>query len=178
MSISNQELFQIDLINSYIQNRSFLSPQALEQLTTQLAEFESGQTLDRNLDHFGDIYDDIQGFVLSTNNRYYRYDIQGFEPIKYLEFDSASNLQSLYLDCRPVVDQSQDYRKLSFIVQLNTDYTGGEFEMFRTIDKYSTVAKVAGGLVVYPSFTPYRLIPVQQGKRKILQGYIYGPQFR
>lgn len=178
MHISNEELFQIDQINSYTQNKTFLPTENLQRILDAVKDFKSGSKLPRDSDLFGDLYDDIQGFAMSANNRYFRYDIQGFQPIEYVEYTVDSKLQSQYLDCRPIPEHPSDYRKLSFIVQLNIDYEGGEFEMFRSNDKYSMVEKNLGGLVVYSSFTPYRLQPVTQGRRRVLQGYIYGSRFR
>ena len=76
-------------------------------------------------------------------------------------------------------------RKLSFSYILNDDYEGGEFQVARW--KYDhkdiggeiiTVPGGAGSMIVFPSTTPHRVLPVTKGIRKSLVGWFVGVPLR
>ena len=76
-------------------------------------------------------------------------------------------------------------RKLSFSLLLNDNYEGGEFEIARW--KYSAegieaehvhVPTVTGTMIVFPSNTPHRVLPVTKGIRRSLVGWMVGNPLR
>lgn len=177
MTISNQEFYSIDQTVAYTQKTLFLPAERLEVLAPELDAIGADQMLDRDNEVFGELYDDIQHFIITANNMYYRYDIEGFEPIKYYELVPGSELQELYVHSS-MIPNTESYRKITFILNVNSDYEGGSLQLFRHDGVFRDTVKSAGSFIAFSSFTPYRIQPVLEGTKKILIGNVYGSRFR
>lgn len=77
------------------------------------------------------------------------------------------------------------FRKITVVVNLNTDYEGGEFQIQKWAspdakNRFSTLSqmKKAGSIIVFPSFLYHRITPVTKGNRYSLTCWFKGPSFR
>jgi len=77
------------------------------------------------------------------------------------------------------------FRKLTVIINLNTGYEGGDFQLQglfppSVVDTSYTIKylKKIGSIVVLPSFLYHRVTPVTKGYRHSLTCWFRGPQFR
>jgi PKHD-type hydroxylase len=70
-------------------------------------------------------------------------------------------------------------RKLSVSVQLScsTSYSGGAMMLNADGDPFE-VARQRGTAILFPSFTPHKICPVQSGARYALVAWVHGPAFR
>lgn len=129
-------------------------------------------------DEFGWLYDDVQEFVTSCNERFYGFNIQGFEHFKYMVYDEIGSHHKNRIDAGEMIESSSQ-RKLGFVLQLSDQdsYEGGDFEFFRVADIYQPIPRNAGCIALYSSFAPYRVQPIIKGKRQCIVGWVYGPPF-
>jgi predicted 2-oxoglutarate/Fe(II)-dependent dioxygenase YbiX len=98
---------------------------------------------------------------------------------------SAAIEQMIVLRYRPgdFVDWHYDlsqgtnaHRKLSVVAMLSdpSEYTGGVFEFFPN----RVVALERGSVVVFPSYIPHRVTPIEQGTRVTAAAFFHGPVWR
>ena len=66
-------------------------------------------------------------------------------------------------------------RKLSMSVILNSDYEGGDFEIFGLENKIPRLEE--GSIIVFPSFKEHRVTPVTRGIRYSLVAWFVGPPY-
>lgn len=128
---------------------------------------------------FGYIYDDIQEFITSCNDRFFNFDISGFEPIQYLVYDEIGNHFATHIDASHYYEPGID-RKLSFVLQLSDpdEYDGGDLQLWRFANEYQSVTKQKGKIVLFSSLTPHRVTPITRGIRRSLVGWVYGPYLK
>jgi len=65
-------------------------------------------------------------------------------------------------------------RKLSMSILLNSDFEGGDFEIFSS---YKTPKFEEGSIIVFPSFIAHRVAPITKGVRYSLVTWFLGPPF-
>ena len=71
-------------------------------------------------------------------------------------------------------------RKLSMSIILNSDFEGGDFEIFGLKDNDTFIdfnSKKEGSIIVFPSFSIHRVAPVTKGVRYSLVAWFLGPPF-
>ncbi len=186
---------RFNALSDFCINRNFLTEEKCNQLLDNLNKLELKTALVDNGkiseeirkckvsivhrdDVFGNLYDDIQEFVLSCNERFYNFNLTGFEPLQYLVYDEPGAHFKTHIDTSYYYEAGVD-RKLSFTIQLSdeNEYEGGDLEMWRYEAKYQPVIKQKGSIVLFSSMTPHRVTPVIKGVRRSLVGWIYGPPF-
>lgn len=132
-----------------------------------------------------------------VNKHVYQFDISGFDGdyLQYSEYgpgqfyswhtDHLHKLpESKYVPHTSVLQQPEptEYvRKLSFSLQLNDDYTGGELQLYQPcIGKASleTVNPQRGLLTIFDARTLHRVRKVKSGTRKSLVGWLVGPRWK
>lgn len=129
-------------------------------------------------DSFGGLYDDIQGEVEDLNTRFNQFEISAFVPLKYCVYVPGSSTD-LHIDFNPNYAKTKSQVKLSIIIPLNNDFTGGSFEFYSGQgDRQSIPPLEAGDLILLSSFIPYKMTKVESGLRKFLHGAVLGPPFR
>jgi predicted 2-oxoglutarate/Fe(II)-dependent dioxygenase YbiX len=69
--------------------------------------------------------------------------------------------------------------KMTFIINLSKEYTGGEFELYNkqqpdTITEFSQ----PGTMILFKSYTMHRVTPVLSGVRRTLTFFFNGPSFQ
>ena len=111
----------------------------------------------------------------------WNYDVTGIENLQLSEYNIGDKY-SWHLDIRP----EDPCRKLSFNVVLNEDNEGGDFQFSwgspSASYKRRVIAepqlKLAGRMIVFPSYYYHRVKPVTKGIRYSLTGWITGQPFR
>lgn len=110
-------------------------------------------------------------------------DVEAFETPQFCRYEPGQ-YYDWHIDTG--VDESEEllYRKLSIVVSLNENYTGGDFEMgmFCPPDSPNRSMKIpqlrnTGTIVVFPSFMYHRVVPVDQGTRYSIVCWFRGPNF-
>jgi PKHD-type hydroxylase len=87
--------------------------------------------------------------------------------------DSQENLASDMVNIL-----SERIRKLSFSLQLNADFGGGNLEFEDNDGRIHSMDTVPGRLHIFDSRTKHRIQPVTSGTRKSLVGWIVGPRWK
>jgi hypothetical protein len=85
--------------------------------------------------------------------------------------------ESMVLHSDYAPDDFQNLRKIAVMIQLSSDYEGGELKL-QYGSKYLTASKVPGALTLYPSFIPHQVEQVAKGTRFSLIYFIKGPRFK
>jgi PKHD-type hydroxylase len=141
-------------------------------------------------------------YVDKINKSNFRYDITGIDndTLQYTRYSkgeyygwhtddslpvhiasSASNNRGV--DAERAEDQalvgSELVRKLSFGLQLSNpeDYRGGQFQFLENKNVFFAPKK-RGTLIIFDSRTSHRVLPVKEGVRKSLVGWVVGPRWK
>jgi PKHD-type hydroxylase len=121
-------------------------------------------------------YRKITDTVLHLNERYFKFDISGFnEGFQFTNYKAPSGNYGKH------VDRAHNFviRKLSLSVQLSDpkDYEGGDLRLYES-DKAKVMQKEQGTLVLFPSFILHEVMPVTKGERNSLVAWVTGKQFK
>lgn len=109
-----------------------------------------------------------------ANARWWRLDIDSYQ-FKVLRY-TAGHFHPEHLDMFP----GSMCRKLTMIVQFSdpSEYAGGDLEVVGMGEHWSTIPRVRGLGVVFPSWTRHRVTPVEAGLRWTVAVWGYGPPVR
>lgn len=127
-----------------------------------------------------DIYDFDSGnlqyttYSEKTNQHYGWHHDQNIDEV--YPFSDMSDKQSSMLN-EDKTDQVY-IRKLSFSLQLNDDYEGGEFEIKDFAGNSHSIDKKQGHLTIFDSRCFHRVKNVTKGTRKSLVGWVVGPRWK
>ena len=170
----------------------------LDQLVTQNYKFQKGQvgnieldTLDSTVYNNRDIaylppdnntkglYEKLEKLVIQANEELFNFSItQVTDLIHYVIYPENGG----YLDWHMDIGKFQvNRRKLALTVQLSdpTEYDGGEFEIwFGSKEKFITVPRQKGDVIIFPTFLMHRIKPITRGQRKALVFWTGGEPFR
>ena len=69
-------------------------------------------------------------------------------------------------------------RKISFVLWLNDDFEGGEFEFHKSHVKDNVIRPSTGTIVLFPSWVMHRVKPVKQGTRYSAVTWLVGKPLR
>jgi len=69
-------------------------------------------------------------------------------------------------------------RKISFVLWLNDDFEGGEFEFHKTHTKKNVIKPKQGTIVLFPSWVMHRVKPVKKGTRYSAVTWLVGKPIR
>ena len=122
------------------------------------------------------IYEKISKAVISLNERFFNFDLAGFiEDFQFTEYKEPDNFVTYHVDNY----FNENVRKLSVSLQLTPQdqYEGGELELFYNPEP-EKMKKDVGRLIVFPSYTLHRVLPVTKGTRHSLVGWVNGPSFK
>jgi PKHD-type hydroxylase len=122
------------------------------------------------------IYKKISTAVISLNKRFFKFDLTGFvEDFQFTEYKEPDNFYTYHTDSF----FNNNIRKLSVTLQLTPQdqYEDGDLELFYE-QKPLKMKKDVGRLVVFPSYTLHRVLPVTKGTRHSLVGWVNGPPFK
>ena len=115
--------------------------------------------------------------VDDANERFYRFDLdrEWREPFQYARYGVGDHFH-WHVDMGP---RTVAPRKLSMTLQLSDPraYEGGDLQM--QLGCYTCpMPREKGKLVMFPSWIPHRVTPVERGKRYSLVLWAHGPYFR
>ena len=118
----------------------------------------------------------MHNIFISANNDYFNYDLNHFDSgIQVTRYKPNQQYNWHY-------DQAatqEPVRKLSMSLLLNDTFSGGEFQVYNSVDqKEQTIPIHAGGICIFPSWVVHRVKPVTSGTRYSLVAWMNGPQFK
>lgn len=123
----------------------------------------------------------ISNNIEYLNNKFYGYDLWGYDNLQYSEYDYLDNGKyDWHIDMGFNFQKDNvTIRKLSATLLLNDDFNGGDFEMHNGNEQFVTsVSLKPGTLIVFPSFAAHRVTPVTLGTRRSLVTWCVGPKFK
>ena len=170
----------------------------LDQLVTQNYKFQKGQVgnielgiLDstvynnRNIAYLPPdnntkgLYEKLEKLVIQANEELFNFSItQVTDLIHYVIYPENGGHLDWHMD---VGKLGVNRRKLALTVQLSdpTEYDGGEFEIwFGSKEKFITVPRQKGDVIIFPTFLMHRIKPITRGQRKALVFWTGGEPFR
>lgn len=125
------------------------------------------------------IFNKLNDIIQLTNDRYYKFDLTGYNLFQYSTYDSNENgYYNWHTDT--FFGENKDkhlQRKLSLTLLLNDDFEGGEFSI-RYQDEEEIIPCVKGSMILFPSFILHKVKPVTRGIRKSLVVWVDGPKFK
>lgn len=129
------------------------------------------------------LYERLAVRVKSANDQYYRFDLVGLtEPVQLLRYTAAKTADEKPGHYGWHQDFGAGYmanRKLSVVVQLSQPetYKGCRLRMMSHFEQ--EVPYVGQGeAVMFPSWTPHHVTPIEEGVRYALAIWVHGPRFR
>lgn len=128
------------------------------------------------------LYERIAKRVEDANNQYWRFVITGLmEPIQFLRYEAAQAPEQLNGHYGWHQDFGADYmvnRKLSMVVQLSDPaaYKGCRLHLM-THNEWEAPYVGQGDAILFPSWTPHRVLPIEEGRRYALAIWVHGPRF-
>lgn len=130
------------------------------------------------------IFDRLNSVIELINNRWYNFDINGYDQFQYSEYHSTNNgcygwHSDLFLGPLPNNSYAET-RKLSLTLLLSdpdTDFEGGELQFGHETTAESAKIK-KGTLILFPSFELHQVTPVTKGVRKSIVVWILGPKWK
>lgn len=131
------------------------------------------------------IFERLNGLIEMCNNRWYNYDLNGYEAFQYTEYHwDEEGHYDWHVDTQfgvlPYDNLNLEMRKLSLTLLLNDpaeDFEGGELQIGSPLNP-ETCATKKGTAILFPSFQLHRVAPVRKGIRKSLVVWVLGPKFK
>ena len=123
------------------------------------------------------IYRRCTDAITNINNTHFHYDLTFIENMQFTVYKSSdSAFYGKHIDC---LYNSGVFRKLSFTILLNdpATYQGGELNFHYEHYPIPAPQKV-GAMVAFPSHTLHEVLPVTEGTRYSLVGWVCGPRFK
>lgn len=115
-----------------------------------------------------------------TNDEHYRYDLTGLlEKLVFLKYVWEEDHPGKYDWHQDIGGGMSSLRKLSTVTQLSPscNYGGCELHLFTNGDN-ALPYKEPGDTVIFPSYTPHCVTPIEYGVRYSLVSWVTGPAFR
>lgn len=126
-------------------------------------------------------YERLTSRVAVTNHEHYRYDLHGLhEFLVFLRYDFEEGQTPGHYDWHQDTGGGMSsLRKLSTVTQLSEphEYGGCRLNMF-TNKAFDPGHVGQGDTVIFPSWTPHCVTPIEFGRRYSLVSWVTGPQFR
>lgn len=130
------------------------------------------------------IFDRLNSVIELVNNRWFNFDINGYDQLQYTEYHSSNlGCYGWHTDLfygPPPTDSYSETRKLSLTLLLNEpgiDFEGGELQFGHEKNSESVNAK-KGTIIIFPSFELHQVSPVTKGVRKSLVVWVLGPKWK
>jgi PKHD-type hydroxylase len=125
-------------------------------------------------------YERLRDKTTLANADFFRYDLVGFcENLIFLRYDFDPARPGKYEWHQDIGGGMSSLRKLSTVTQLSQekDYDGGRLRMFTNCD-FDPGHVDQGDTVIFPSYTPHCVTPMERGVRHSLVSWVTGPSFR
>lgn len=88
---------------------------------------------------------------------------------------SEGDYYNMHVDLNPMAPS----RKITFLINLSdpSTYSGGEIE-FLNVDVKEANVEEQGSCLIFPSYVPYKINKVTNGKKHLIVGHVHGALFR
>jgi PKHD-type hydroxylase len=173
----------VDLITQYCDQRG-TNPSTLGH-RTENTEIRQCNTKFHYVNEQSDWIFDLLEYVANTvNDRYYQFDLMGFDRFQYTVYDQPGSHYTYHSDMAfgPIfADELKPPRKLSFslILSDSAEYQGGDFEVISNdLKTPTTVPQQKGRVIAFPSYVPHRVTALTSGVRKSIVVWALGPKFK
>jgi PKHD-type hydroxylase len=121
------------------------------------------------------IYEKLGACMSKANDEMWGFDWEGWsEDIQFTEYHASA--KGHYDWHQDMGSGSMAKRKLSAVLLLNSEYEGGELEIWNTTAK--DLPKKAGNVVCFPSYMLHRVAPVTKGTRQSVVIWAGGKHYR
>lgn len=130
------------------------------------------------------IFERFAKTISDINNRFYGFDLTGFDAIQYTEYGEEGAKYDWHMDTITGGAKGSNMvqtRKLSIIMPLSssTEYEGGEFQIQTGLPEDPLIVEQERGTVIaFPSFMLHRVTPIVKGVRRSLVIWVVGPKFK
>jgi PKHD-type hydroxylase len=130
------------------------------------------------------IFEKLGKVATDINDRYYGFELTGFDAIQYTEYNSQGHKYDWHMDLITGPGKGNNLnltRKLTIIVPLSytNEYTGGDFQIQNGLpEDPMSIDQTRGTVIAFPSFMIHRVTPILTGVRKSLVIWIVGPKFK
>ena len=122
----------------------------------------------------------MHNLFISANNDYFNYDLNHFDSgIQATKYEIGQNY-GWHVDAGEGDGiNGKPLRKLSMSLVLNTEFEGGELEIFDSSKHEVLTFNIdPGTVVIFPSWISHRVQPVTSGTRYSLVAWMNGPEFK
>ena len=130
------------------------------------------------------IFEKISRTISLINDRYYGFDLTGYDAVQYTEYGTVGAKYDWHMDTIMGPNKSDKMvqtRKLSMTMPLNdpSEYEGGEFQIQTGLpEEPLVVEQKRGTAIIFTSFMLHRVTPVISGVRKSIVVWAVGPKFK
>jgi PKHD-type hydroxylase len=130
------------------------------------------------------IFEKLSRTLSSVNDRYYGFDLTGYDAVQYTEYSTIGAKYDWHMDTimgSKKSDKMIQTRKLSMTMPLNdpSEYEGGEFQIQTGLPEQPLIVdQKRGTAIIFPSFMLHRVTPVTSGVRKSIVVWAVGPKFK
>jgi len=124
-------------------------------------------------------------YAALANARSWRYSLVAPTPSQYAEYEEGCYFD-WHADYAPASDGQTVERKITVVLNISehNSFSGGHFEVRPNwVEPESPVERLdaisaAGSVVVFPSMTPHRVLPIEKGQRHSITTWVAGPPMR
>ena len=120
-------------------------------------------------------------FLKRANRENFCYELSHLDgdSIKYKVYNEGEG-QTWHVDARPLEEDDEHVRKISFTVQLSDvdDYEGGNVQFLDESGKMYNVPRQRGVVILFDSTSRHRVTKVTKGTRKSLVGWAVGKKWQ
>jgi PKHD-type hydroxylase len=122
------------------------------------------------------LYAKVVDKVTQINQQYFGFSLTDIELMQYAVYPEGGHYDK-HIDTLPP-GPGCTVRKLTFTIQLceGESYQGGDFVTY-TNDPGMSWSRDAGTMLVLPTYQLHQILPVTQGTREALVGWMHGPSF-
>lgn len=123
------------------------------------------------------LYTKICSKLFDINAQVFKYKLTDIEPFQYTIYNKG-HFYKKHIDIDNNLLAGGCIRKLSFSIQLSDekDYDGGELCLYNAETPFLADKKKCSA-TIFPSFAFHEVLPVTNGKREALVGWVWGPRF-
>lgn len=116
------------------------------------------------------IFQKLQRVVEAVNTQAFHFNLNSWfdEGFQYTQYPEGG----FYNWHTDIGAGKAELRKLSLVLQLNTDYDGGDLQFFPA---QFDIPKSVGWVAAFPAYMPHRVTPVTRGTRHTLVTWVSGP---
>ena len=123
------------------------------------------------------IFQRINDAILHVNKTYFELDIISLQTLQFLEYN-VGQFYKTHVDSLDIAPKNE-FRKISLSIQLTDpkNYKGGDLRLYCE-DPPNVCEKEKGLGIFFPSYLPHEVMPVTEGVRHCLVGWVTGPKWR